>query len=36
MIGALNKIPASILGAIFYDAVINLAGWVGIGIGECC
>eukprot|EP00299_Pterocystis_sp_00344_P009325 c3891_g1_i1.p1 GENE.c3891_g1_i1~~c3891_g1_i1.p1 ORF type:complete len:329 (+),score=76.22 c3891_g1_i1:35-1021(+) len=33
MIGALNKIPASILGAIFFQAEISEGGWTGIAIG---
>eukprot|EP00301_Raphidiophrys_heterophryoidea_P012980 c20310_g1_i1.p1 GENE.c20310_g1_i1~~c20310_g1_i1.p1 ORF type:complete len:350 (+),score=67.05 c20310_g1_i1:105-1154(+) len=33
MVGALNKIPASILGAIFFNAAITAGGWGGIGIG---
>jgi len=35
MVGALNKIPASILGAIFFSAAISSGGWVGIAIGLC-
>jgi len=35
MVGALNKIPASILGAIFFRAEIAPGGWGGIGIGLC-
>jgi len=35
MVGALNKIPASILGAIFFRAEITSGGWAGIGIGLC-
>jgi GDP-mannose transporter len=35
MVGALNKIPASILGAIFFEAVITAGGWFGITIGLC-